>query len=525
MSRINTNIPSLVARSQLLRSNQELELRLQRLSTGLRINRGGDDPAGLIISERLRSEIRGVQQGVDNAERASSIISTTEAGLAEVSDLLNSIKALIVKSANTGANSEEERKANQLEIDSAIDSITRISNTSSFGGLKLLNGSLDYTLSGVPATDIAMAQVFGASFITADNLRVDVDVLASAQTGALFLRADYTGPASAFNGQVLSNTTLRIQGEMGVGEITVVSGASLSAIVTAVNNITSLTGVEAALINPTTELSGLVFRATEYGSGSFVQVERLGGPGDPNNNYFRTYKFADSAQLPAFGTFNWAGLIGSGALTSAKHDIGRDVSALVNGNLATGDGLTISVNSPALSLRLILSENFATDPTLATTNFHVTGGGALFQLGPEVTAQQQTNVGVQSIAASSLGGTAINGSLQFLNSLKSGQGNSIAASASRNDYTDSSTILEAAIDEVSVLRGRLGAFERNVLQTNVRSLQAQFENLSASESMIRDADFAFETSALTRAQILSSAGTTVLTLANQQSQQVLQLLG
>lgn len=525
MSRINTNVPSLVARSQLLRNNQELELRLQRLSTGLRINRGGDDPAGLIISERIRSDIRGVQQGVDNANRASSVISTTEAGLAEVSDLLNSIKALIVKSANTGANSEEERRANQLEIDSAIDSITRISNTASFGGLKLLNGSLDYTLSGVPATDIAMAHVFGASFIASDNLRVDVDVLASAQTGALFLRGDYTGALSAFNGQVLSTTTLRIQGAKGVGEVTVVSGASLSAIVTAVNNITSLTGVEAALINSASALSGLVFRSTDFGTNNFVQVERLGGPGDPAQNYFRTFKLAADAPMPAFATFNWGALIGAGTLTSGKHDAGRDVSALVNGNLATGNGTSLSVNSPALSLKLVLAEPFATDPSMPTTSFYITGGGALFQLGPEVTAQQQTNVGVQSIAASSLGGTLANGSLEFLNSLKSGQTNSISASADRNDYTQASAILEGAIDEVSVLRGRLGAFERNVLQTNVRSLQAAFENLSASESVIRDADFAYETSQLTRAQILTSAGTTVLTLANQQSQQVLQLLG
>ncbi len=525
MSRINTNVPSLVARSQLLRNNQELELRLQRLSTGLRINKGGDDPAGLIISERLRSEIRGVQQGIDNADRASSVISTTESGLAEVSDLLNSIKALIVKSANTGANSEEERKANQLEIDSAIDSITRISNTASFGGLKLLNGSLDYTLSGVPATEIANARVFGANFVSSNNLRVDVDVLASAQTGALFLRGDYTGPLSAFNGQVLSNTTLRIQGTKGVGEITVISGASLSAIVTAVNNITTLTGVEAQLINPTTALSGLVFESTEYGSNAFVQVERLGGPGNPTQNYFKTYKLGDSEPLPAFATFNWAGLISGGQLTLGKQDSGRDVSALVNGNLATGDGLSLSVNSPALSLKMLLAEAFATDPTMAPASFHVTGGGALFQLGPEVTAQQQTNIGVQSIAASSLGGTVVNGSLQFLNSLKEGQDNSIAASAGRNDYSQASAILESAIDEVSVVRGRLGAFERNVLETNVRSLQASFENLSASESRIRDADFALESSQLTRAQILTSAGTTVLALANQQSQQVLQLLG
>ena len=148
MARINTNISSVIAQAHLGRSQQELNLRLERLSTGLRINRGKDDPAGLIISERIRSDIQGVDQGIKNAERASSVISTTEASLAEINDLLNSIKGLIVQSANTGANSAAEREANQLQINSAIDSITRISNTASFGGLKLLDGTLDYTLSG-----------------------------------------------------------------------------------------------------------------------------------------------------------------------------------------------------------------------------------------------------------------------------------------------------------------------------------------------------------------------------------------
>ena len=524
MARINTNVPSLIARSQLLRNNNELEFRLQRLSTGLRINRGADDPAGLITSERIRSDIKGVQQGVDNAERASSVISTSEAALAEVSDLLNSVKALIVQSANTGGTSSEERAANQQQIDSAIDSITRISNTASFGGLKLLNGSLDYTLSSLNTTEVARAQVFGASFVASSRLRVDVDVLASAQVGALFLRGDYTGPNATYNGQILSTTTLRIAGTRGVSEITIVSHTTMTNVAQAVNNLTSLTGIRARLLNTLDNTSGLVFEAIDYGSQSFVSVDRLGGPTTPADNYFGTYKFADSAERPAY-PLDWATLISGGAVTRSNRDAGRDVTALVNGTLATGDGLSLSINSPALSLKLLLDEAYATSPPQPTSSFYVTGGGALFQLGPEVTAQQQSNVGVQSIAASSLGGTLQGGTLQFLNSLKSGSDNSISASVARNNFTGSSDVLESAIDEIAILRGRLGAFERNVLDTNVRSLQSAFENLTASESKIRDADFAEETSQLTRAQILSSAGTSVLALANQQSQQVLQLLG
>lgn len=145
MARINTNVSSLIARNNLGRTNENLSVRLQRLSTGLRINRGADDPAGLIVSERLRSEMKGIDQAIDNSERASSVIATTEGYLAEVADLLNSIKSLVVQAANTGGVSDEEIEANQLEIDSAIGSITRISNTASFAGLQLLNGNLDYT--------------------------------------------------------------------------------------------------------------------------------------------------------------------------------------------------------------------------------------------------------------------------------------------------------------------------------------------------------------------------------------------
>ncbi|MEM9568383.1 MAG: flagellin, partial [Cyanobacteria bacterium P01_E01_bin.34] len=112
--------------------------------------------------------------------------------------------------------------------------------------------------------------------------------------------------------------------------------------------------------------------------------------------------------------------------------------------------------------------------------------------GPDVTAQQQVNIGVQSVAASVLGGTLDNGTLEFLSSLKSGGANSLANNKQSGNFEVASDILANSLDEVSSLRGRLGAFERNVLQTNVRSLQSSFENLSSSVSSIRDADFAAE---------------------------------
>ncbi|MEZ6318175.1 MAG: flagellin [Phycisphaerales bacterium] len=518
MARINTNVPSVIAQANLARTGVDLETRLERLSTGLRINRGKDDPAGLIISERIATDLNGIDQAIQNTERASSMIATTESALAEVNDLLNSIKSLMVESANTGANSPEEREANQLAIDSAIQSITRISNTATFGGLKLLDGSLDFNTSGLTTSTITKARIHSASFVDSASLSVDVDVVNSAQKGSLF----FNGNANiSSNGTLISSLTLRIQGSEGVRELSFVSGQSFSQIVAGINQLTSLTGVEAALIDSTDSSVGLVIRSSEYGASEFVSVERVDGPASDLDG-FSISKFDSNADFPALdGTFSWA----DPSLVTAKRDQGRDITALINGSLATGRGLEISINSPSLALELQLDESFGTDPSLGTTTFYVTGGGSLFQVGPDITAQQQVSFGIQSVAASLLGGTLVNGSLQYLSSLMKGKNNSIEESVRSGSFTNAQKILDNAIDEVSVLRGRMGAFEANVLSTTQRSLQAQFENLTASRSVIRDADFAKETSELTRAQILQSSGTAVLGLANQQAQSVLQLLG
>ncbi len=516
MTRINTNIPSMIAQQRLNRSGLDLQTRLERLSTGLRINRGKDDPAGLIISERLGTDISSIQQAIKNGERASAVIATTEGSLTEITDLLNSIKALAVEAANTGALSDEEREANQLQINSAIASITRISNTASFGGLKLLDGSLDYITSGITTTEISNANITAASFISSSTINVDVDVLSSAQKGNLYLNGDNSSVPGT-NGTILSSTTIQIRGPEGVRELLLTSGQTFDDVVDAVNSLTAVTGVEAALINGNAN-SGIVFSSAEYGSNAFVSVERIDEPASGGN--FNLFKLDGNAEIPAGGV-PW----GEASLTPSDRDEGANVTALINGILANGDGLEISINSPTLGMELLLNENFAIDPTQSASTFAITGGGALFQLGPDITALQQTNIGIQSTSAESLGGVLVDGGLEYLSSLTTGNVNSLDAAQGRQDFSVLSDIVDKAIDDVSILRGRLGAFERNVLDTNRRSLQSAYENLTASQSIIRDADFAVETSLLTRAQILQSAGTSVLALANQQSQQVLQLLG
>lgn len=514
MTRINSNVPSQIARSNLSKANSELGVRLQRLSTGLRINRGADDPAGLIISNRIGSEISGLQQAIKNSERASSVISTAESSLSEIADLLNSVRGLVVEAANTGALSDEERAANQLQIDSAIESITRISNAASFGGLKLLNGSLDYVLSGLRNSAISKAQVISANFGNQSSIQVDVRTVASAQTGKLFMRGDYAGGLG--NGVIQSTTTMEIAGPRGVQTITFISGRPLGEVVQGINAFKESTGVSASLVNPSDPNSGMIFSSVGFGTGEFVSVTRLGGPTD--GGAFRTYKLRD--ELPFAGGLDIPTLIGNGQMIEAKRDAGRDVFAVVNGVLASGNGLKLSLpNASQLNMELTLSRDLATR-NAATTSFRITGGGALYQLGSDINSSQQVYVSLPSVAASRLGGTLIGDELQFISSLRSGGANDLK---SRN-FREASSIISTAIDEVSVIRGRLGALERNTLDTNVRSIQTAIENLSASQSIIRDADFAAETSALTRAQILANAGQSVLQLANQQAQSVLQLL-
>jgi flagellin len=474
-----------VAQNNLSRSNNDLKVRLQRLSTGLAINRGADNPAGLIVSERLRSEIAGIGQAIDNAERASNVIATAEAALAEVSNLLTSVKGLIVEAANTGAFSRQEIEANQLQIDSAIESITRISNTTSFAGLKLLNGSLDYIVSGADATQLQDVRIFNANFGTNSSIPMSVEVLNSAETASLFVSGNTTGAAGA----LLSSVTFEITGPKGVEVFSFVSGTALSAVVFAVNQVQDATGLSASLVDPNDPTSGMVFTSATYGSESFVSVRKLAG-----GNFFQTFDAQNGSAI--------------------QRDNGEDVLALINGSLALGKGTRVSLHSTTVNLELNLTQTAAT--TLATHTFTITGGGALFQIGASVNSAQQVGFGVQSIAASHLG-TQQRG---FLSSVISGGANSLVAGRQR----EASDIIDDAIDQISVLRGRLGAFERNTLETSARSQSIALENLTASESRIRDADFAEETSRLTRAQILQQAGTSTLALANNTASSVLSLL-
>src|SRR5215213_11195637 len=183
MSRINTNVSSLIAQRVLRTNNKSLNTSLERLSTGLKINCGADMPAGLIASESLRAEKTGITQAIDNAERASNIIGTAEGGLAETSSLLNELQSLVGQAANTGGLSSEELQANQLQVDSILGSINRIAGATAFQGTKLLNGNYAYSASGVTTSAFNSLQVNAARLPDAKAVSVVVQVVSAATQG------------------------------------------------------------------------------------------------------------------------------------------------------------------------------------------------------------------------------------------------------------------------------------------------------------------------------------------------------
>ena len=475
MSRINTNVSSLIAQRVLRKNNESLNKSLERLSTGLRINKGADDPAGLIASENLRLEKSGIAQAIDNAERASNIIGTAEGGLTEVSSLLTELQALVSQAANTGGLSEEEIAANQLQVDSILGTINRIAGSTAFQGAKLLNGNYAYATSGVTASAFTTMQINAARLPDAQSVNVVVQVTDSATTGQVTFTGTGTGAGNT--------VTLEIAGNTGTEQLSFAGSTTIANIATAVNAIKEVTGVSAAVSGTT-----LRFNSRDYGSDQFVSVKALSG------------------------TFTVAGG------TNGK-DAGTDAVVKVNGAAAEASGINITYRTNNLDMEFDLSTFNGTTNGLnngLTKTFTITGGGANFSLGSKVTEGEKISIGIQSVSTSSLG----DGAVGYLSTLASGGANNLSS----GNLVQAQKIVDKAVKQVSQLRGRLGAFQKFTIGSTVNSLGVAYENASAAESAIRDTDFAEETAKLTRSQILVSAATTVLAQANASPQAALNLL-
>ena len=271
-----------------------------------------------------------------------------------------------------------------------------------------------------------------------------------------------------------SGVTLEIAGNAGTEQLSFASGASISSIATAINGITTATGVSAT---SAAARCGLTARITARMRSSV------------------------SRRSPARSR-------------PARHkDYGRDAAVTINGASATANGLDIAYRSSNLDVEFTIDSTFN---KAGSGNFEITGGGATFALGSKVTETDKASLGIQSVSTGSLGSNT----LGYLSTLASGGTNSLSSS----DLVNAQKIIDKSINQVSQLRGRLGAFQKFTLGSTINALGVAYENAAAAESAISDTDFAAETANLTRAQILSQSATTVLAQANAAPQSVLNLL-
>jgi flagellin len=351
-----------------------------------------------------------------------------------------------------------------------------------------LAGGLNGTTTAAYAANTITVNVAVGATVSAVATAIDglAEFSASAASGGgnTFDSDDYQtfsnpllgGIDAAVNDVLVADLVVKIAGSTGGEVFTFEAGATLTQLANALNLVSDATGVEAA------ENAGVLeLRSIGYGSAAFVDVEVL--------------------EEGTGGTFESA--------LSATRDAGTDIVATVNGVTANGAGNSLSINTTTLDLSLTVTDGSAT-----AISFSINSGGAVFQLGPQVVSNQQARIGIGSVNTGELGGVA-----GRLYQLRSGNDTDLAT-----DPNTGTLIVDAAINKVTGLRGRLGAFQRTTLETNIASLQDTITNLTEAESSIRDADFAAETARLTRAQILVQSGTQVLAIANQNPQNVLALL-
>jgi flagellin len=473
-----TNSNTLQLLSILNRTSTAQSSVLKQLTTGRRINRGADDPAGLIALESLNSELTATNAALDNNQRTDALLNVADGGIGEISSLLGDIQSLVSASANTAGLTGGELAANQAQIDSALASIDRIVGTTSFNGKRLLDGTLAIDTSGADSSEINSLRVYSRGQQSSDTT-YDVEVTASAQhASATFAQAGSTATTSG-------TTQVVITGSLGTATIALASGLTQSAVVAAVNGAKAQTGVSA-----TGDSTSITLNSTGYGSDEFVSVSVLSG-----------------------GYFNGSGTTDD--IKNSARQYGQDASVTINGQAAQVDGLDVSFNSNGVSLSFSLVEDFGNGGGDGSTSFTVKGtGGGTFQLGTD--GSTRSTIGIDSLATHRLGGGDSGG---FLNELISGGAASVLA-----DPQKALKIVRKAVTDVAVARGRIGGFQKFQVQTSINTLNAAKAGLSDARSTLADTDFAAATAELNRQNVLLSTGISLLGIVNQQSNQILNLL-
>jgi flagellin len=459
-------------------TNTEFGRTVSRLSTGLRINSAADDPAGLIISESFRAQIVGLDQAIRNNQDAINYAKTAEGALDEVNKLLREARALAIASANAAALTDSQQQANQAQLNSIISSINRIASDTQFGTKRILDGS-----AGVNAVSTSGANVAGMSFSGVFNGRA---VTGSSAVTVQVTTAATKAAVAANRTFATATTTMTNAGSFTINGVsfTVSTTDTIQDVVARIQNASHQTGVTASWA------AGGAVALTSVGFGTEAKVQLV----DTN-----------AVILNAAGASSAAGTNAVATVTIDPDGSGSGAAETVT--FDKGQGLVLR-DASGNSIALTEAGNLT---TAAAAMGQIFTGSSTFQIGAN--AHQTTSLSLRNMAASELGRDVVASSNL-----------SNASLLTQADATDAIRIIDKAIEDTTVARGDIGNFIRNVLESNTRSLGIARENLSATESGIRDIDVAAEMTSFTRLQILQQSGLAVLAQANAAPQSVLALL-
>ncbi|TXI16560.1 MAG: flagellin [Nitrosomonas sp.] len=481
---INSNVASLNAQRNLNTSQNSLNTSLTRLSSGLRINSAKDDAAGLAISERMTSQIRGLNQAVRNANDGISLAQTAEGALGEIGNNLQRIRELAVQSANA-SNSASDRASLQKEVTQLTAEITRVASQTQFNGLNLLDGSFQSQSFQVGAN--ANQTIDISSILDARSTGLGSHTLT---TGGSVVGTVVSGATANGIGQ---ETDLALTTNKGtVGSIGYAADAGADAIAAAINDAASGIGITANATNSTT----------------------LGS-------------------ISAAGTISFNLTGGTGAAQAISVDITdtNDLSALaaaING-VQNNTGITATFTTAGDKSELTLSTTDGRDIIIDTYDG---GAGETIDFGgttlDDGTAQDSDAVAVGTVELTSSEGQIIATNAEtdvFTAATDTSSFQSLALTdiSSSDGAQTAIEVLDAALSQINTARADLGAIQ-NRFSSTIANLQSASENLSASRSRIQDADFASETANMTRGQILQQAGVAILAQANSLPNNVLSLL-
>lgn len=483
---INSNIASLNTQRNLNMSQSAQATAIQRLSSGLRINSAKDDAAGLAISERFTSQIRGLNQAVRNANDGISLAQTAEGALQSAGDILQRVRELAVQSANA-SNSASDRQALQREVSQLVSELDRIAQTTEFNGQKLFDGTFGTQQFQVGAN--------ANQTIVASTANVRTNQFGNNQVSAA--GAASSGAAWGANG--VTSGTVAVNGYLGSRTVNVAANQTAKTIADNINAVKGDTGVVASA---TTELS-LAFSA----AGSYTLNLRS------DNSSDQSVSFTLSAAS------------GTDALGAAVAAINEQTSKTgVTAKLNTAGTAVVLTNSTGNDVR-VADTTVANAGSVTVQKLNAAGaasGGAV-TLTANTTADSSVTSGfitLDSEKSFAVDGTTTNSIADASSTLKNVADLDISTFAKA---TDALKTVDAALTLINSERAKFGALQAR-FETTISNLQTTSENLSASRSRIRDADFAQETANLTRAQILQQAGVSMLAQANALPQNVLALL-